>query len=91
MGSYALRGYRSSRRAFFRGFVPRHAPHRGGMGGLLKVAFLGTCTYFIVKKLSHTNQCPPRAGPNGGCSQPVQPVQVQPAQPVSQQKPSSLT
>ena len=52
MASYAMRGFRS-RRTFFRSFVPPHANGvRGGMGGLLKVAFLGTCTYFIVKKLS---------------------------------------
>ncbi|KAJ5963700.1 uncharacterized protein N7479_003576 [Penicillium vulpinum] len=74
MGSFALRGYRSSRRTFFRGFVPRHAHGlRGGMGGLLKVALLGTCTYFIAKKLSHANQSPPHVGSNGG-SQPVQTV-----------------
>lgn len=53
MSSYALRGYRSSRRSFPQGFIPQH-PYRlrGGMGGLLKVVLLGTCTYFIVKKLS---------------------------------------
>lgn len=52
MGSFALRGYRSSRQTFFRGYAPRHAPgFNGKMGGLLKVALLGTCTYFIAKKL----------------------------------------
>ncbi|KAJ6143579.1 hypothetical protein N7471_003032 [Penicillium samsonianum] len=77
MGPYAMRGYRSSRRTFFRGFDPRHAYglrggfRRGGMGGVLKVAFLGTFTYLIAKQFSRTNQCPP-AGFNG------------PAQPVSQ-------
>lgn len=53
MGSVALRRYRSCQRTFSRGFVPRYAyGPRGGMGGLLKVALLGTCTYFIVKELS---------------------------------------
>ncbi|KAF7160149.1 hypothetical protein CNMCM5623_005664 [Aspergillus felis] len=72
MSSFALRGYRS-RRTFSRGFVPRY-PYglRGGMGGLLKVALLGTCIYFIAKELSHLNQSPPQAGSNGG-SQPVPP------------------
>ncbi|KAJ5529130.1 hypothetical protein N7527_002523 [Penicillium freii] len=74
MGSFALRGYRSSRQTFFRGYAPRHAPgFRGKTGGLLKVALLGTCTYFIAKKLFHANRSPPHAGSNGGC-QPVQPV-----------------
>ncbi|KAJ5607444.1 hypothetical protein N7537_004063 [Penicillium hordei] len=52
MGSFALRGYRSSRQTFFRNYVPQHAhSFRGGMGGLLKVALLDTCTYFVAKKL----------------------------------------
>ncbi|KAJ5213622.1 hypothetical protein N7449_000791 [Penicillium cf. viridicatum] len=66
MGSFALRGYRSSRQTFFRSYAPRH-PHgfRGGIGGLLKVALLGTCTYFVAKKLSHANQSP-HADSDGG-------------------------
>lgn len=70
MGPYAMRGYRSSRRTFFRGFDPRHAYglrggfRRGGMGGVLKVAFLGTFTYLIAKQFSRTNQRPP-VGFNG--------------------------
>ncbi|KAJ5705717.1 hypothetical protein N7536_001406 [Penicillium majusculum] len=53
MSSFALRGYRSSRQTFFRGYAPQHAPgFRGKMGGLLKVALLGTCAYFFAKKIS---------------------------------------
>ncbi|CRL25906.1 unnamed protein product [Penicillium camemberti] len=74
MSSFALRGYRSSRQTFFRGYAPQHAPgFRGKMGGLLKVALFGTCIYFVAKKISHTNQSPPHASSNSG-SQPVQPV-----------------
>ncbi|KAF4765481.1 hypothetical protein HAV15_003084 [Penicillium sp. str.  len=74
MSSFALRGYRSSRQTFFRGYAPQHAPgFRGKMGGLLKVALLGTCAYFFAKKISRANQSPPHASSNGG-SQPVHPV-----------------
>ncbi|KAJ5909073.1 hypothetical protein N7495_001755 [Penicillium taxi] len=61
MGPYAMRGYRSSRRTFFRGFDPRHAYglrggfRHGGMGGALKVAFLGTFTYLIAKQFSRVH------------------------------------
>ncbi|KAF9884681.1 hypothetical protein FE257_001374 [Aspergillus nanangensis] len=63
MNSFALRGHRSPRRTFFRGFVPRYPyGQRGRMGGLLKVALLGACTYFIAKKLSYSNHAaPPQA------------------------------
>ncbi|CAI7615947.1 uncharacterized protein N7487_007843 [Penicillium crustosum] len=74
MRSFALRGYRSSQHTFFRGYAPRHTPgFRGKMGGLLKIALLGTCTYFVAKKISHANQSPPHASSNYG-SQSVQPV-----------------
>ncbi|EPS26296.1 hypothetical protein PDE_01232 [Penicillium oxalicum 114-2] len=60
-----MRGYRSSQRTFFRGFDPRHAyrfrgdGRHGGMGGALKIVFLGMMTYFIAKKAFRSSQHPP--------------------------------
>lgn len=45
--SFAGRGRRFFRQNYIRGFNPR----AGGRGGLVKVALVGTATYFVCKKI----------------------------------------